>query len=208
MISRDPDEPEDYCLLSTVEDNAATMPIPFRKINNKLDILYPDLEEKLQFRRGEKFKLLCAGTRFLHVNLVERTELEVTCAGDNKLLYGGKLYDYQQLECEFMPKSSVVVTDQKCHTANHNVVKVGFQSNSGLIELYNVCFDSDTQSTLYTWYDTRNPFEEINQEFNQSLTFFAPEELYDENSLFMDEMYNIEGQVSRSRINLFGIGIT
>jgi hypothetical protein len=187
----------DDCLISTQEENASKMPIPYMKNGTRLVIMYPDIDGLLNIKHDITFKLLCANSRFKHKDLNQTSEVEVKCVVDAQLLYNNRLYRYNDFECESMPKSELVVTDKKCQSNNYTVAEVGFRSDEGLIVLYKICFDLKTKNALYTWYDARVPYYDISQKYKKRPSFHKSKELY--GSIDVNKKYTVKEQV-RNRI--------
>lgn len=194
----DPENVDSYCELSTDLYNAEKMPVPFTKNGSHFTILYPDVDDKMMFKTGYKFRLLCSQTQFLHANINNISELEVSCAGNNKLLYNGYNYTYDQLECKLIPKSELVVTNRICQgNYKYRVASVGFRAVDGIIVLYKVCFDLNTKNALYTWYELKSPYEKYINWFlvdsDIEVPFNASKQLYGD--MDMGKLYTFEEQV-------------
>lgn len=157
-------------------------------------LVYPDKEERLIIGHGVHFVMSCISSNFTLDILRDTTEILVSCMGGNRIRYNKNIYYYFEFECQFVPRSSMIITNRVCQPNNNTVIRIGFQTRNLFFPLYDVCYDLVNKNSLYTWFKLRIPFYDHHQH-RPRLRFFAKDETVFKH-IYIDEAYSKFKQVS------------
>lgn len=151
--------------------------------NNKASIIYPDDGGSLTVDSNNSVVFSCLTSSFKLKSLSESADIVATCLGGTKFRYQNQTYDYSDFMCLHMLRSTVILTNQKCHSENNTVVRIGYPTKRYFFTLYHACFDMKNKDTLYTWFYARLPFFYHCQQRKRVRRFFQFKELHGDMNL-------------------------
>lgn len=102
----------------------------------------------LSFGQGQGVRLSCTGNgNFLRVG-GNPQEATATCVGGNTFSINGAQVQFNQLTCQRWPEH-VNFASGNCLNGR-TLIKTGFRIQSGLVDLYDACHDTQLHHTYYT----------------------------------------------------------
>lgn len=143
------------------------LPIPFT-LAFRPSIIVPDAYGNLFIRHNTSFKVTCTTAKFQMPSIRHETDIKLTCIEKNFLLFNHKVYKFSDFRCITVPRSRFLLSNFKCQEKKYTLGAVGFQANTKFLMLYNICFDINTKSNIYSWF-------RINAPYRNELQYPSPE---------------------------------
>ncbi|XP_049774412.1 uncharacterized protein LOC126162153 isoform X2 [Schistocerca cancellata] len=111
--------------------------------------LAPDARGDIVVSEGTQLLFACPDSGF---KLIDAQTLNATCVSGTVFSVDGTAYTLSALACKKLPSVSAVNTSAQCDVNNLNAVKVqiGFTVEEEFYKLYEVCFDTEELTPLYT----------------------------------------------------------
>lgn len=123
-------------------------------------VIRPDKNGYLFFKHNNTYKLACSENGFKLPVPFPFSEITVRCV-NGYFKYMGKMFKFDKFSCQVTPKPKLVRTERNCQEKEfHKIYKIGFQSRETFLNLYRVCFDTNLNNTLYSWYFVNTPMYE------------------------------------------------
>jgi len=133
--------------------------VPIVQFNERYEIIYPNKNGYLELNTGINFYLSCSNSNLvINLMIMEFNTIQVTCYGNDEVLYNGYIYKFGQFLCRDIPKSDIIVTPNSCKTLLDKIVYVGFRMGNVFLPQYGFCFDTIKMISHYTWYEGRTPY--------------------------------------------------
>jgi hypothetical protein len=99
---------------------------------------------KIIIKNGESIRLECPGSVFVAMSA---DVVKAICQGGEKLSIGEKIYNVKDLGCKAWPERQTW-TAGSC-MGGRVLVKMGYLTTMGYVELFEACHDTAQHSTVY-----------------------------------------------------------
>lgn len=157
-------------------------------------LVYPDQEERLIVEHGVHIVMSCISSNFTLGIINSTNEIVGTCVGGNRIRYEKNIYYYFEFECQYVPRSTMIITNRVCQPNNNTLIRIGFQTRNLFFPLYDVCYDLINKNSLYTWFKLRIPYYDHYQHRPRMRFFYRDEAVFED--ILIDGAYSKFKQVS------------
>lgn len=119
----------------------------------RLDSTWLDnVEYKYNIIQNESMvKLTCPDKKISnYINQIKKSQVISQCKGGDQFDINGNIYKFSELKCTEALEPTMKETNETCLDKNSELIKVGFETLTEFVNVYDICIDKEKRIPLYT----------------------------------------------------------